>query len=202
MSEATYQTSPRSDSFSFYLRPSSWSAAALLVLLTIAWLIGSGGEVWGETNLYWPLSAEVWSRQNSQHPIDPYTLTHMLHGVLCFWLIKLTLPQLPVRRQFFLAILFACGWEVVENSSFVIDRYRMVTASADYVGDAVVNSFVDILACGLGFFFARAVGFGISFAVFIAVEVLMIFLIRDNLLLNILMIIYPLDGVKAWQLGG
>ena len=90
---------------------------------------------------------------------------------------------------------------MVENSSFVIDRYRMVTASADYVGDAVVNSFMDIVACGLGFFFARAVGFGISLAVFIAIEVLMIFWIKDNLLLNILMIVYPLDGVKSWQIG-
>ncbi|QYO66087.1 DUF2585 family protein [Leptolyngbya sp. 7M] len=178
-----------------------WSFSLILLLLTILWLVLSGGDTWGETNIYWPLSAEVWSRQNSQHPIDPYTLTHILHGILCYWLIMLTDPKLPLNRQFFFAIALACAWELVENSTFVIERYRMVTASTDYIGDAVINSFVDILACGLGFFFARSVHLILSIGFFVAIELITLLWIKDNLFLNVLMIVLPLDEIRRWQLG-
>lgn len=198
MNETLQGKWPATDSRRF-INP--WSASILLVVLTTAWLVLTGGEAWGQTNIYWPLSAEVWSRQNSQHPLDPYTLTHMLHGVLCYWLIKLTLPKLPLSRQFFLAIAFACGWELLENSSFVIERYRLVTASADYVGDAVINSAMDIVACGTGFFIGSGIGLRLSVFVFLAVELLMLFWVRDNLVLNVIMILIPTDSIKAWQVG-
>ncbi len=175
--------------------------AAAFTIFTILWLLYQGGDWWGKTNLIWPISADVWSRQNSQHPIDPYTLTHMLHGILCYWTIRMIFPKLPLSRQFFLAILFACGWELVENSSFVIERYRMVTASADYVGDAVINSTTDVIACGTGFIIARFAGPVASLAVFICVEATMLFWIKDNLILNVLMIVFPVDAVRAWQIG-
>lgn len=184
-----------------YTLSNGWSLSLLMLFVTILWLVMSGGDPWGETNIYWPLSAEVWSRQNSQHPIDPYTLTHMLHGILCWWLIQLTFPKLPLGRQFFLAIAFACAWELIENSTFVIERYRMVTASADYIGDAVINSFVDILACGLGFFFARPVHLTLSVGFFVAIELITLLWIKDNLSLNVLMIVLPIDEIRRWQLG-
>jgi hypothetical protein len=179
-----------------------WTGSVIVFAVTITWLLSTGSDLWGHTNIFWPLSAEVWSHENSQHPIDPYTLTHLLHGVLCYWLIKLNLPKLPLGRQFFLVIILACAWEIFENSSFVIERYRVVTVSADYVGDAVLNSAMDILACGTGFFLARGIGWSLSVIFFLVIEVAMLFWIRDNLVLNILMLCLPVDSVREWQLGG
>lgn len=148
-----------------------------------------------------PWSSDIWSAHNSQHFFDPYTFTHILHGVLYFWIINLIFKELPLRWKFFLVILVECLWELLENSNFVIERYRAATISLDYFGDSILNSLSDVLSCAFGAFLAYKLKFWRSLIYFAATEILLLFLIRDNLTLNIIMLIYPIDAIKRWQMG-
>ena len=121
----------------------------------------------------------------------------MLCGLLA-WLAA----RLSPLWQLWLAVSSEALWEVVENSELVIRRYREETAALGYQGDTIVNSLGDILVCGLGFVLARRLGLRRTLALFVATEVTLVFLIRDSLLLNILMLIYPVDAIKAWQAAG
>lgn len=176
-------------------------ALVTIVVIATIMLAMQGRVVWCEAGDYWPWSWTVMSRHNSQHVIDPYSFTHILHGVLEFWLIGLVFYKLPLAWRFVFAIFIESAWEVVENTSYIINRYREATLSLDYFGDSIINSLADILACGIGFVIARKLGFWKSFALFIATETILIFTIRDSLILNIIMLIYPLDAIKAWQIG-
>ncbi|HRH40619.1 MAG TPA: DUF2585 family protein [Pyrinomonadaceae bacterium] len=149
-----------------------------------------------------PWSSDIWSTHNSQHFFDPYTFTHILHGVLYFWIINLIFREMPLRWKFFLVIFVECGWELLENSNFVIERYRAATISLDYFGDSILNSLSDVLSCSFGAFLAYKLKFWRSLIYFAATEILLLFLIRDNLTLNIIMLIYPIDAIKQWQMGG
>jgi hypothetical protein len=100
-----------------------------------------------------------------------------------------------------IALAAEAAWEILENTNTVIDRYRATTAFLGYHGDTVVNSIGDILCCGIGVLIARKLGWLRSLPIFIATEILLLFWIRDSLLLEILMLIYPLDAVRQWQLG-
>lgn len=148
-----------------------------------------------------PWSSDIWSTHNSQHFFDPYTFTHILHGVLYFWIINLIFKELPLRWKFFLVILVECLWELLENSNFVIERYRAATISLDYFGDSILNSLSDVLSCAFGAFLAYKLKFWRSLIYFAATEILLLFLIRDNLTLNIIMLIYPIEAIKHWQMG-
>ena len=145
---------------------------------------------------------EAWnSSHTSQHFFDPYTFTHVLHGVLGFWLAGLLLKNYR-KTVWLLATLAVEGaWEVLENSNFIIEKYRENTASLDYFGDSIANSVGDLLACMVGFLIAAKLGRWRSLAFFIIVELLLLFWIRDGFLLNILMLVYPLESIKAWQMG-
>lgn len=181
-------------------RTKYWFFSAALVLFTVLWLWLNGAVWWpGKYASLW--SSEVWSSSNSQHPLDPYTLTHTMFGILCFLIASLTVRRLPLSRQFFLAILAACIWEICENSTVFIERFRHSTAASDYGGDALVNSTIDIAACALGFCLAMKVRKRISILIFIAVEVVTMFWVRDNLVLNILMLLFPVESIRNWQLG-
>ena len=149
-----------------------------------------------------PWSSDIWSTHNSQHFFDPYTFTHILHGVLYFWIINLIFKEMPLRWKFFLVILVECLWELLENSNFVIERYRAATISLDYFGDSILNSLSDVLSCAFGAFLAYKLKFWRSLIYFAATEILLLFLIRDNLTLNIIMLIYPIEAIKQWQMGG
>lgn len=178
----------------------TWSAVSFTVLATLGWLAVNNQVWWSSANAaIW--SSEIWSRSNSQHPLDPYTLTHMMHGVLCFWITSLLAKKLPLSRQFFLAVLFACAWELLENSPLFIERFRVVTAASEYVGDALVNSMTDIAACSLGFYLASKCRYGVSIAIFCLIEIATAVWVRDNMALNVLMIVFPVDSVRSWQIG-
>lgn len=101
-----------------------------------------------------------------------------------------------------MTLLYACSWEILENSTFVIERFRTSTVSLHYGGDSVTNSLGDIASCFLGFFIARKLGLRRALAIFVAVELVLLFTVRDNLTLNILMLIHPVEAVKAWQVSG
>jgi len=179
-----------------------WLAAAGVIVLMI-FALRSQGRIWwckwGDIALY---VHQAWnSTHTSQHLFDPYSFTHVLHGVLFFWLAGLLFYKLSLNWQFLIAIAAEAGWEVLENSAYIIERYRQNTASLDYFGDSVMNSVGDVAACAVGFCVAAAVGKWRSLIFFFAVELVLLLWIRDGLLLNILMLIYPLDAVKSWQTG-
>lgn len=171
----------------------SFGATAILLRLEGRLWICACGRL-----LIW--SGNSCSSDNSQHFLDPYSFTHVLHGLLFFWLIAWLVPRLNSNWQLTLAIAVEALWEVFENTNFIIDRYRSVTAALGYTGDTVVNSFGDILCCLVGFMIARRLGLRRSLIVFAALELLLILWIKDSLLLEILMLVFPVDAIKALQM--
>ena len=147
-------------------------------------------------------SGGVCSADNSQHLLDPYSFTHVLHGVFLFWVIYWLVPRWQRPAQLLLATALEAAWEVFENTNFIIDRYRSQTAALGYTGDTVVNSFGDILCCVIGFLIAQRLGLRRSLIAFAALELVLILWIRDSLLLEIVMLIFPIDAIKALQMCG
>jgi len=177
-----------------------WLTIAAVLVIAIA-LLRSQGRLWicscGQIYVW---VGDIWSSDNSQHLFDPYSFTHLLHGVVFFWLLALALPRLPVLWRLCMATAIEAAWEVFENSEFIIQRYREATASLGYEGDAIINSFGDILIMAAGFMLAYKLGFRRSLILFIVVELILIFWIRDSLILSIIMLIYPIEAIKVWQL--
>ena len=144
---------------------------------------------------------DAWGRETSQQLFDPYTFTHVLHGFAFAGLLALVLPRAGWRLRFWLAVALEAAWEVVENTEYVINRYREATAALGYNGDTVVNSLGDVLACALGFLLARRLGALKTFLVFALTEIVLLLWIRDSLLLNILLLLYPSKALRDWQAG-
>lgn len=151
----------------------------------------------GSLNLW---SVRVFSSHNSQHLLDPYSLTHVMHGVL----LSAFLGVIPIARlqswRFQVVMALESLWEVLENSPLIIHRYRTATVSLDYLGDSLGNSLGDLLSCCVGYMLLQLLGFRKSAAIFLASELLLVLTIRDSLLLNILMLAWPIDAVRQWQL--
>jgi hypothetical protein len=180
----------------------AWPAVALLLIAAVVTLRALGRVWWCACRTPTPFSTEVASSHNSQHLFDAYSFSHLLHGILFFWCLRLLAPGLAVGWRVFLATAVEAGWEILENTPMVIDRYRTATASLGYSGDSVVNSTGDVLSCAAGLLLARLVGWKWAAGAFVAVELSMLYLIRDNLTLNVLMLLWPLDAVRQWQSGG
>jgi hypothetical protein len=143
----------------------------------------------------------VYSSENSQHLTDWYTFTHILHGVGFYFLLWLVFRRVHVGVRFLMAVALESAWEIAENSPFIIDRYRTSTISLDYYGDSVVNSVADVVAMMVGFAIAGTAPVWTSVVLFVGAEAALAWMIRDNLTLNILMLIRPIEAVKRWQLG-
>lgn len=180
-----------------------WSALAIAAIAAATViLVRLEGRVWFCS--CWQIRvwiADAWSPHTSQHFSDPYTLTHVQHGLLFYWVLAWLAPRWSLQTRLVAAALIEATWEVVENSTFVVNRYREATAALGYEGDSVVNSLGDLLACIVGFAVARRLGLRWTIALFIAVELALVWWIRDSLLLNVLMLFFPIDAIKQWQSG-
>jgi hypothetical protein len=161
------------------------------------------GRVWWCACGRWnPVSLNVNSAHNSQHLFDPYSLSHVLHGLLFFGLLWLLRKHIAPLWRFAIAAAIEIGWEAMENSPVIINRYRAATMAIGYTGDSILNSLADVASFLLGFLLAKRLGLWRSVAAFIVVELIMLWWIRDNLTLNILMLLWPIDAIRRWQAGG
>lgn len=178
--------------------PAVFSGVAVGLMIVLLYLLDR--IWWCKLGDYAVYVNDAWSTHTSQHLFDPYTFTHVLHGVMYFWIARLVFPKLPVWWQGFIAIFVEAAWEVLENTNWVIEKYRSNTASLDYFGDSILNSVGDVVACAAGIWFAVRFGWWRSVVFFVLVEVVLLIWIRDSLLLNILMLVFPLDSIKHWQM--
>ena len=184
------------------------SSSERAVFVTICILMGAaavleslmGRTLWGTSGVAGLWSGDIWSSHNSQFLFDPYTFTHITHGVLLYGLLAVLAKALPISTRLVLAVALESAWEVFENTNLVIERYRAETISLNYYGDSVVNSMGDILACMLGFTLASRLPKRVSILGTVGLEILLVIWTRDNLALNLVMLIRPSRAIRMWQL--
>jgi hypothetical protein len=136
---------------------------------------------------------------NSQHISDWYTPSHIIHGFLFYGLAWLLFRNRPIALRLGFAVLIEAAWEILENSPVIIDRYRTATIALNYYGDSILNSTMDTVFMALGFLLAWRLPVWLTVALAIGAEFYTGYMIRDNLTLNVIMLVWPVDAIKAWQ---
>ncbi len=171
--------------------------AVLAVSAAILWAMGRSPicscgtvELWGEVG-----------PKQSQMLADWYTPSHVIHGFIFYAVLVWLWPRAPLERRFLLALVVEACWEIVENTPMIIDRYREATIALGYVGDSIINSLSDIAVMALGFAAARRLPVWASVAIVLVLELIPLVAIRDNLALNVIMLLAPNDAILNWQAG-
>ncbi len=203
--EACYSTIARAQKDVTELGEKGWTRRTLgigagLLVLFGAMLVAEGRPAICKYGF--SVWSPAWSHCTSQSCLDPYSFTHMLHGVLLFWALWPMRNRVSLPWRMVLATAIEMGWELLENSPWVIERYRQQTASLDYTGDSIINSFGDVLCAVVGFWFASRVSWKWAVIVFVVIEVGLLITVRDNLTLNVLQLVWPVVGITQWQLRG
>ena len=184
------------------MRPKRAAAAALLIVAATAAILVAMGRppicTCGTVDLW---VGQANSPRTSQMLSDWYSASHVVHGLLFYAALRLAAPRWPAERRFLAALLIEAAWEVVENTQAVIDRYREATAALGYTGDSVLNSMSDIAMMALGFLAARKLPVWASILVLLVLELVPLLAIRDNLTLNVWMLLAPNESIRAWQSG-
>jgi hypothetical protein len=172
-------------------------AAVLAVTLAIMWAMSRPPictcgtiELWGEVG-----------PKQSQMLSDWYSPSHIIHGFLFYALLAQVWRQAPIERRFLVALVIEAGWEIIENTPMVIDRYREATIALGYSGDSILNSLSDIVMMALGFLGARRLPVWVSVTIVLVLELVPLIAIRDNLTLNIIMLLAPSEAILNWQAG-
>jgi hypothetical protein len=182
-------------------RRGAWIGVAVVAAATWAALAWEGRRGWCVCRTPHAFVADAYSSHTSQHLLDPYSFSHFQHGLVFCLALAWLAPRWSSGVRLVIAAIIEAAWEIAENSHWVIDRYREATAALGYEGDSQVNSLGDLAACVAGFVVAERIGWQAALAVFAAIELVMILAIRDSLLLNVLMLTFPVDAVRQWQLG-
>src|SRR5688572_8899736 len=177
-------------------------AAAGIAAATAALLLWMGRLPLGPDGRFGLWEGDIWSRFQSQRLLDPYLFSHLTHGFLFYGLLHLVARRAPMRLRFLAAVALEAGWELLENSPLIIDRYRAATIAQGYVGDSVLNSMSDILMAALGFLLALRLPTPASIALVLGMEIGTLLWVRDNLTLNIVMLVHPVDAIREWQSAG
>lgn len=173
-----------------------------MVAVTLAVLRAMGRLWWCDEGDYALITWDSGGPHNSQHLFDPYSLTHFEHGVIFFWVLRAAWKSARPEQRFRAALAIECLWEVVENSSWLIERYRANTIAVGYYGDSIANSTFDILACVAGYFAVANLSLGWALGLLAGIELFLLMTIRDNLTLNVLMLLGPIESIQRWQNGG
>ena len=182
-------------------RTRAWLPPLLLMLAAAAILLAMGRPpicACGRVTL-WVSSST--SPETSQMLADWYSASHIVHGLLFYAALSLVARRWPVERRFLVALAVEASWEIAENSPWIIDRYRSATTAIGYTGDSVLNSVSDIMMMGLGFLLARRLPLWAALLMVVVLELVPLAIIRDNLTLNVIMLLHPVDAIRTWQAG-
>ena len=173
-----------------------------VLALVAAVELSMGRSFFGPDGKFGFWESSIWSSENSQRLADAYSFSHIVHGIAFYGFLWLVARKIPMHQRLFIAVVCEAAWEILENSPIIINRYREATVALGYTGDSVLNSLSDILMMASGFLFASQVKPAISLVSVAIMEIGCALWVRDNLTLNIIMLIHPVEAIKHWQMAG